>query len=286
MGKGLDLVGQKFGRLTVIEYLYSDNGNARKGRMWRCRCECGGEQVASSYQLRHGVIVSCGCKQRENWGKAAGANRTHGMSKTRLYKCWAAMKKRCKHDPNWAGKGIKVCAEWENDPQAFMDWAMANGYDDSLTLDRIDVWGNYEPSNCRWADRRTQMNNTTTNVYITIGGVTKTATEWERESGVSASTIIHRYERGYSGEDLLKPAYAVYTPDQRSAAMTKKPLTINGETHSVYEWAQITGLQPTTIRRRLYAGWPPELLIAPHFKARRGHAVLKEYQLTTPQERM
>lgn len=288
MGKGFDLVGQRFGKLTVVEYLYSKGDrstNNRPGRMWLCKCDCGGEKIASSYDLRKGNITSCGCLWQDTIKKAQEANLKHGFSGTRLYNCFYSMHYRTKKEPNWIKQGIKVCEEWQTF-EPFAEWALSHGYADNLSLDRINTHGNYEPSNCRWADRLTQMNNTTQNVYVTIGEETHTVAEWSRICGVSDATIRKRIEHGYQGEDLIKPTYRVWTPDERSAAMVKKPITINGETHSVYEWAKISGLQAATIRRRIYLGWPPELLIAPTYKPRRGHAVLKEYQLTTPQERM
>lgn len=269
MGKGCDLVGQRFGKLTVVEYLYSKgnrNTPDRPGRMWRCVCDCGGEKITSSYKLRSGVVTSCGCQMRESARKAGQANKTHGMSKTRLYKCYQAMKKRCKYEPNWAGKGIKVCEEWQTF-EPFMEWALANGYDDSLTLDRIDVWGDYEPSNCRWADYFTQMNNTTQNVRITINGVTKTASEWSRECGVPAATIRKRVEHGFVGEEIIQPLGTIYRGDHNCRKSYLHELTINGETHSISEWARLKGVGVATLLQRVDAGYQGDDLFAPPYKA-------------------
>ena len=183
MGKGFDLTGQRFGKLTVVKYLCSDNNiNTRRGKMWLCKCDCGGEKIASSYQLRKGNISSCGCLWKDTIKKAQEANIKHGFSGTRLYNCFYSMHYRTKKEPNWVKQGIKVCDEWQTF-EPFAEWALSHGYADNLSLDRIDTHGNYEPSNCRWADDYTQQNNTTQNVRITINGVTKTATEWSRECG-------------------------------------------------------------------------------------------------------
>lgn len=135
--------------------------------------------------------------------------KTHGMSGTRLWKCYEAMKDRCKYYSPWVDKGIKVCDEWLSNPQAFFDWALGNGYDDSLTLDRIDVYGNYEPSNCRWITKQEQQNNRTNNRFVTINGERKTIAEWARISQLPYSTVAQRVRFGFSEEDLLKPKWSV-----------------------------------------------------------------------------
>lgn len=123
------------------------------------------------------------------------------------------MKQRCYNSntiryKNYGGRGVTVCDEWKNDFTAFYNWAMANGYKNELTLDRIDVNGNYEPSNCRWATPKEQSNNKTNNVKIEISGVTHTMSEWAEISGVSMSTISARIKRyGWSAEKaIMTPA--------------------------------------------------------------------------------
>jgi len=135
----------------------------------------------------------------------------HGMSETRLYKTWENMKIRCNNPNahnyhNYGGRGIKVCPEWfEFIP--FMKWAMANGYADNLTLDRMDVNGDYEPSNCRWTTVKEQQNNMRNTVYITINEITDTLSNWSEKSGLDRKTIYGRYKYlGWTGEKLLKPS--------------------------------------------------------------------------------
>ena len=141
-------------------------------------------------------------------GDKRGCIATHGQSKTRLYGIWCGIKKRC-YDPrnkryaNYGGRGIKVCEEWQTF-EPFYEWAMANSYVENLTIDRIDTNGNYEPSNCRWADAITQQNNTTRNHMLTAFGETKTIAEWSRSSGIRADVIKDRLNKlHWSVEDAV-----------------------------------------------------------------------------------
>ena len=132
----------------------------------------------------------------------------HGMTGTRIYTTWNNMKKRClypkhPHFEIYGGRGIGFCAEW-NDFLPFYEWAMSHGYSDDLTLDRIDVNGNYEPSNCRWVDMTTQIRNRRDSRKVEIDGVVHTLKEWAEISGISFNTICTRYIRGKRGKNLIK----------------------------------------------------------------------------------
>jgi hypothetical protein len=133
---------------------------------------------------------------------------THGMSKTRLYRIWAGIIQRCYNDKKryewqkYGGRGIKTCDEWRRF-EPFMDWALANGYSDNLTIDRIDVNGNYEPSNCRWATVYQQENNKRTSKYLIYNGKQKTVREFADEYGLIYSCLYARLKLGWSVEAAL-----------------------------------------------------------------------------------
>lgn len=204
--RGLDLTGQRFGRLLVLECCGRSNDGQK---VYRCKCDCGSEKEIRSGNLRNGTSKSCGCLSAEMTSKRNKETSTiHGGCGTRLYRIWIDMRQRCTWGKaiNWhlyGGRGIKVCEEWQNDFSAFKEWAENNGYSDDLQLDRIDNDGNYEPSNCKWSTRSEQGNNRRTCVYITIDGETKTLTEWCNINGVSRRAAYCRIRAGWDGEDAV-----------------------------------------------------------------------------------
>jgi len=206
MAKLIDLTGRTFERLTVVAKEKAKYGTRA---FWHCRCDCGEEIIVSSQSLRTGATKSCGCLNAE---KTTARNMKHGLAYSeKLYAVWKAMRqrcfnKRCKDYPKYGGRGITVCNEWD-DYARFRSWAIANGYQEGLSIDRKEVNGNYEPSNCRWVSSFIQANNTRRNINITIDGISKTASEWEREKGFCEGTISKRIKRyGISPEDaVLKP---------------------------------------------------------------------------------
>lgn len=202
----LNLTGEKFGRLTVIE----EAGRAQNGStLWKCRCDCGKRVITETRLLRSGNTKSCGClkidKVRERTIKR---NTTHGERHTRLYRIWAHMVWRCEN-PNCAmyehygGRGIRVCEEWRTSFESFSSWAKNNGYNDTLSIDRIDVNGDYEPLNCRWISIVEQQGNKRNNHYLTFDGRTATIAEWSRITGIKAATIQMRIKKGWDAERAL-----------------------------------------------------------------------------------
>lgn len=179
-----DLTGKRFGKWIVLGEApsrWSSAGNKR--HYWKCRCDCGTIREVVRTSLVSGRSTSCGCVHSEIARTVlAQTATTHGWSKTRLYKIWSGMKKRCNNPKSnnycdYGGRGISVCREWNNF-EPFRDWAIANGYNDNLSIDRIDNDGNYEPNNCRWASAKQQSNNRRSNKKLTYNGVTKTISEW------------------------------------------------------------------------------------------------------------
>ena len=208
---GNSLVGKKFGKLTVLKEdkrvpRYNANGTLKGHRIfYLCKCDCGNIVSVNRDGLLRGSTKSCGCYAKE---KAKIANTKHNLTHHRLYNIFhhvraRCLKPNCKTYPQYGGRGIKICEEWKNDFMNFYSWAMSNGYKDNLTLDRIDVNGNYDPNNCRWADMKTQTNNKTNNFLITIFNRTQTLTEWCEEKGLSYEKISARISQGWSIEDAF-----------------------------------------------------------------------------------
>lgn len=205
--KTIDLIGQRFGRLTVksfAEYRYQPNGH--KTAYWNCVCDCGETKIVSSGSLKNGATKSCGCLRKEMMRE-----RQYRGGKSKLYGVHRMMKKRCydknyEHYKNYGQRGITVCDEWlgENGYLAFRKWAESNGYKDGLTLDRKDNDKGYSPENCTWETRKHQSNNKRNNVWVTINGETKTMAMWCEHYGVPYGRVEARYRKlGWSIEDAL-----------------------------------------------------------------------------------
>ena len=202
-----DLTGKEFGRLKVIEFAevrsYTKNTHATVV-MWRCKCQCGNETIVAANNLRNGTTRSCGCMQKE---LAKQRFTTHNMTNTRLYRIWHGMVQRCNNPNNkkyryYGGRGVQVCDEWQ-EFEPFHQWAISHGYDDSLSIDRIDYTGNYCPENCRWIDMLEQKSNTRNNVWIEYNGEKHTIAQWERKLGFKRGYISKRLRRGWSIERAL-----------------------------------------------------------------------------------
>lgn len=201
--KVIDISGQKFGRLTVVSFAgYKIQGKSNhKTSAWKCKCVCGNEIVVTKSLLKSGNTKSCGCLKSENnrktWTK-------HGLCNTRLYKIFSMMKDRCYNKNSkaymyYGGKGVSICDEWLNDFQVFYNWAIQNGYNDNLTIERMDVNGNYEPNNCKWITQSEQTRNRTNTHFILFNDEKYTLTELSNKLGVSRTTI-RKYEKQFNGD--------------------------------------------------------------------------------------
>lgn len=201
--------GQKYGKLTIIKEV-SPIGSKRR---ILCKCDCGNIKEYSMDRVIHGRTRSCGCLRNEMFLTHRNNNGTSKYPKeareSKLLGIWYSMKERC-YTKNSSGyrkygeKGITICDEWKNDFMAFYNWALANGYSDKLTIDRIDYRGNYEPSNCRWADIRTQANNKSNVRKYEYNGELHTMTEWSEIMNINYGALWERLNvLGWSIEKAL-----------------------------------------------------------------------------------
>lgn len=186
------IVGKKFGRLLPMMPIGKTNNGTI---IYECKCDCGNIIRANTNCLTRGVVKSCGCLKDDFINSKPF--KTHGMSKTRIYKIYQGMIARCYKQnntsyPRYGGIGVSVCDRWKESFENFYN-DVKDGYDDKLTLDRFpNVKGDYEPSNFRWATHQQQSENKKNTIYLTIDGDTKTLMDWSRISGVSARLIRFR----------------------------------------------------------------------------------------------
>ena len=218
MAQSIDLTGQVFGRLRVIERAHSDNGVH-----WVCQCSCGKQAIVRGAVLRYGSTKSCGCGSKEQARANCATHRNRNSwipaeLRRKLKDAYGNMLRRCydpdnDHYPHYGGRGIRVCDDWMGPVgrKRFYKWCIENGAEPELQIDRVDVNGDYCPGNCRFVDAVVQMNNTTRNHWVTYNGETRTIADWARETGYSYATLKHRLDRGWTLE-------RVFTQRQRRSA--------------------------------------------------------------------
>ena len=200
----IDLKNQKFGRLFVLEY---GGVRGRRRTCWKCLCDCGNIVYVDATHLRSGHTKSCGCYKDELVSKL---NKKTGLSKTKIHYTYRNMINRCTWKKyylfeDYGGRGITICDDWldkEHGFENFVNWAFQNGYSEDLTLDRIDVNGNYCPENCRWVDKYVQANNKRNNHYVKINGEVDTVGNWARRLNISYWNLLH-YSKG--GKNMKYP---------------------------------------------------------------------------------
>lgn len=174
-----------------------DKHSTSKHKRVICKCCCGTIKSVLLENLITGKSKSCGCKKYKYKNK-----------NKRLYNIWKGIKVRCLCKTNnrykyYGGRGIKICDEWKNDFISFQEWSINNGYKDNLTIDRIDVNGNYEPNNCRWVNNIIQSNNCRTNIYFTLNGNTQTLKQWCREYNIDYRMVYYRVTHGWTLKEAL-----------------------------------------------------------------------------------
>lgn len=187
--KKIDIIGKKFGRLTVVSYSHSKGYR----HYYLCKCDCGNEKIILKGNLLQGYTQSCGCLQKER------ASDAHSLPDGyhHLQHIYRGMVKRCYdvNDPNYkryGARGIKICEQWLNDNNSFREWAVSHGYREDLQIERIDNDGNYCPENCKWITKYEQSLNRRSSVRITYNGKAQTLKEWSRELGINNTTLHNR----------------------------------------------------------------------------------------------
>lgn len=196
-----NLIGQSFGRLTVVERAE----NKGEKTYWKCLCDCGTECIVRGSHLINGDTKSCGCYSREIHSK-------HKMRTTKIYRKWRSVKdrclnKKCSDYQYYGGRGITMYPAWIGDFQAFYDYVSTLEHfgEEGYTLDRIDNNGNYEPDNLRWADRKTQSRNKRNNRIVEYNGKLMTLADAAEKSGISSKNLSSRLRRGDTSERLFRP---------------------------------------------------------------------------------
>lgn len=253
----IDIIGMNFHRWLVLSRAENDPvGKAQ----FLCRCECGTEKVLHGILLRRGVSKSCGCLKLEMLSKR---QKTHGHTANKTmsptYHSWAGMIARCTNPKHIAYKtygavGVTVCERWLTFSNFLEDMGEKPP---RMSIDRIDVHGNYEPCNCRWATAQEQARNKTNNAMLTANGETRCMQEWAELLGVHPGTIAHRIRSGWSHEDAINKPVAAPTEAARNHKRSVH-VNYNGKTQCLQEWADETGIKYTTLHYRLRAGWPLE----------------------------
>jgi len=190
MARVLGMIGKRFGRLTVISR--AEDGKGGRTR-WSCACDCGGTTTTSGKNLRRGHTNSCGCLKSE---RSSEAHLTHGMTSTRTYESWTAMKKRCTNHnnpdyENYGGRGITVCERWADFENFYADMGERP---DGMSIERSDNNGNYCPENCSWDNRKAQSRNRRSNVIIKYQGEARCMKDWAEELGINYKTLWGRLQ--------------------------------------------------------------------------------------------
>ena len=206
MSKKENLIGQKFGRLTVIDFAEPYVWKNKNFSQFKCMCDCGNEIVIRASKLKNGHTKSCGCFHKEQLSKR---NKKHGLSDSTEYKTWSHIRDRCYNKNNkdyryYGGRGIKACDRWLGE-KGFENFLADMGKKPSPkhSIDRIDNNRDYTPENCRWATLLEQANNKNWNVFLTYNNKTQTIAQWARELNVHVELLYGRKKLGWDDIDIL-----------------------------------------------------------------------------------
>ena len=245
----LDLLGQRFGRLTAIERC--EFPNLRPKWRWRCLCDCGNEVFVSTTDLNSGHTLSCGCLRKE---RISESHTTHGFSKTKLYRVWKGISCRCENQnqksfKSYGGRGIQMCETWRKSFPEFRRWALENGYEEGLSIERIDVDGDYCPENCTWISMKEQAQNKRNTVYVDVNGESVAACKIANESGSDPRLVSRRLRDGWDVDKAIST----------QKILREVTITAFGETRSLSDWSETSGIPTSVIRKRISElGWNPE----------------------------
>jgi len=201
MGRFIDITGQKFGRLTAMNRAPNSGDRVK----WLFKCDCGNQIITDGASAKTGKTRSCGCLDKEVKIKT---HTKHGLSGERIYSIYKGMTQRCYNSSNkkfkiYGGRGIKICDEWLNDRTTFFEWAFKNGYNDNLTIERIDSNKGYSPDNCKWATYAEQNRNTSQNFHVTIDGEDKIMADLAKEVGINRGILSYRIKTGMTPEEAI-----------------------------------------------------------------------------------
>ena len=251
----VDFTGMRFGRLTVIS-------KSEKGRAWwNCKCDCGNNiELLSSRLIKY---KSCGCLEKENKENLAKYSITHGMTNTRIYSIYCGMKDRCynpnyEHYERYGGRGIRLCREWENSFESFYEWAINAGYDDSKSgkeqsIDRIDVNGNYEPSNCRWATIKEQARNKSCSVFVQSENGIISAREFAEKNNINNYVFVfRRAKKSQTAEQILHDWNMLYNTPKNFMTVKEASVVYNVCVESINVWIRQGKLQAEKVGTKYF----------------------------------